>query len=187
MLNLLEPNKNYKNLRVEISELFPFLTPYTISSIYSETMRGQIRAREGKKIEKNTAFKWKKLYYKNPKDKNNYKRYLIKLPNFLEVICPDDINHQNINKNLEQINKLLALICREKSYEFEKIHALAILLLWDQVGRYRTIEKKFLSAEIKKYSNTEQLHIDEVLKDLTSCGFVVKLRNEYGIRRLIRL
>jgi len=187
MLNLLEPNKNYKNLKVEIAELFSFLSPYTISSIYGETLRGQIKKREIKKESKEKAFKWKKLYYKNPKDKNKYKRYLIKLPNFLEAICPEEINSLNIYKTTEEINKLLALICREKAYEFEKNHSLTILLLWEKVGRYRTIEKKYLIEEIKKYANIEQKHIDEVLKDLTDCGFIVKLRNEYGIRKLIKL
>lgn len=186
MLNLLEPNRIYKNLKKEIIELFPALSPYKVSSIYGETLRGQIVKRKILKKEKISNFKWKKLYYKNPGDKKKYKSYLIKLPNFFENICPYELNKENMSRNLEEINKVLALICREKAHNFEKIHALTILVLWEQAGRFRTIEKNFLFNEIKGYSNVEQNLFESVLFDLVSTGFIVNIGTEYGIKRQIR-
>lgn len=187
MLTLLETNIEYKKLREEIIELFPFLSAYDINSLYSETLRGQIKKVEHKKLEKKTDFKWKKLYYKNPKDKNEYKRYLIKLPNFLEIILPDELTKQNLIKGIGEVEKFLALVCREKAYSFGKVHAVTVLVLWDLVGRFRCIDKENLFREVKKYSDIEQEKFDAVLRELKSCGVFVKLKNEYGIRRVIKL
>lgn len=187
MLNLLETNKNYKNLKKEITELFPKLSQYTINSIYTETLRGQIKKKETTYKKNSGDFKWKKLYYSNPKIKNRYKRYIIKLPNLLESICSYELTYENINKAVDEIEKALVLIGRENAYTFERVHALVLLILWEEVGRYRTIEKIFLYNELKKYTSLEQFSLDEVLNELAHCNFIVKLGNEYGVRRLIKL
>lgn len=187
MLNLLETNKNYKNLKSEISELFPSLSQYTINSIYTETLRGQIKKTHKTKKVDDISFKWKKLYYVNPKLKNRYKRYIIKLPNLLESICPFEISHDNVQRSIDNIERAMALIARDNCYFLDRIHALVLLVLWDEVGRYRTTEKKLIKNEISKYANVEHFSLDEILSDLTSCGFVVKLDNEYGVRMLIKL
>lgn len=187
MLALLETNVEYKKLKEEIIDLFPFITAYEINSLYSETLRGQIKKVEHKKIVKKIDFKWKKLYYKNPQDKNHFKRYLIKLPNFLEIIVPDELSKQNLIKGVGEIEKFLALVCREKAYSFEKVHAVTVLVLWDLVGRFRCIEKDELFKELKNYADIEQDKFDKILRELKSCGIFVKLNNEYGIRRVIKL
>ncbi len=187
MLNLLESNKNYKNLKKEIIELFPSLSQYAINSIYTETLRGQIKKNNHSPKVEETSFKWKKLYYENPKLKNKYKRYIIKLPNLLESVCPFELSNNNIQRSTDDIEKALVLIGRDNCYYFDRIHALTLLVLWEEVGRYRTIEKNFLKEEIKKYANIEQFSLDSILNDLTSCGFVVKLGDQYGVRMLIKL
>ena len=53
--------------------------------------------------------------------------------------------------------------------------------------KYLFLENLFLKEQIKKYANIEQFSLDAILNDLTSCGFVVKLGNQYGVRMLIKL
>jgi len=187
MLNLLEPNMNYKNLKRELVELFPELSPYVLSSIYGETLRGQIKKVDVKEKRQETNFSLKKLYYENPKDKKRFKSYLIKLPNLLENICPCDLNSKNLGFYLGEINKALAVICRERVYNFQDMHALTLLVLWEQVGRFMMIEKESLINAIKLYSNVEQESFKFILNDLISCGCIINVGTEYGIRRVIRL
>lgn len=187
MISLLESNLCYKNLKHELSEIFPELSKYVLSSIYTETLRGQIREREDVKYDFKVGQKWKRLRSQSIKLVKRYKNYIIKIPNLLENICSEELCPENIKNNIYQVDKAFKLLLKEKACDLKESHSLIFIVLWDKVGRFRTLEKSLLIEELKKYANTEFLNLEEVLTDLTSSGLIVQLGDEYGISSELRL
>lgn len=181
MFELLEVNSKFKNVKHELIELFPKISRYAIDSIYTETLRGQI-----KKIDRplNRAvenFRWKKLSSKSIKETIKYKKYIINIANLLENICPEELNETNIEKYTYEMAKAVALLCRRRGYILDESHALLLLVTWNSVGRFRTLEKKYLVEELKKYTNVEQLDVDSTFNDLCLSGLLINIGKEYGI------
>lgn len=187
MISLLESNLCYKNLKHELSEIFPEISKYVLSSIYTETLRGQIREREDVKYDFKVRQKWKRLRSQSVKLVKHYKSYIIKLPNLLENICSEELCPENIKNNTCQVDKALGLLLREKAINLVGNHSLVFIVLWDKVGRFRTLEKTLLIEELEKYTDIELFYLEEILTDLTSSGLVVQLGDEYGIASELRL
>ena len=187
MISLLESNLCYKNLKHELSEIFPELSKYVLSSIYTETLRGQIREREDMKYDFKMGQKWKRLRSHSVKLVKHYKNYIIKLPNLLENICSEELCPENIRTNIHQVDKALQLLFKDKASNLLGKHSLVFIVLWDRVGRFRTLEKNLLIEELEKYTEIGIHYLEEILTDLTSSGLVVQLGEEYGIASELRL
>lgn len=181
MINLLESNLSYKNLKNELSENFPQLSKYILSSIYTETLRGQIRVREDLKYDFKLGQKWKRLRSQSIKLEKHYKNYIIKLPNLLENICSEELNNENIMFNVKCAEKAISLLLKGKGKHLKSIHSLIFIVLWDNVGRFRTLEKSDLMEQLEKYGKPDRHCLELALKELTHAGLVTNIGDEYGI------
>lgn len=187
MLKLLETNLKYKNLKKDILKNFPTISSLSLNSMYAETLRGQIRKKYKKFEQPKKIFKWKKLYYNNFNSKNNYKNYIIRIPNLLEKICPEDININNIKFYTKETLKAIQLISKKENENFKEEHALILLVLWDIVGRFRTIEKEVFLEELSTYIDIREINIDILLDELAENSLIVEIKSKYGIHRKIIL
>jgi protein subunit release factor A len=181
MLNLLNFNYQNKGLKSQISEIFPEISKCTLSSIYSETLRGQIRPKKFQKIESGCRKYNKKLTCKNNKS------YIIKLPNLLENICSEEINHENLESNICQVEKALKLLFKEHSQEFTDNHLLVFIMIWDIVGRFQKIAFDDLFTQYNELVDIEKWELELILKDLSSIGVIKNINNNLGISPEIKL
>lgn len=179
-------NLNNRIIKQTISEIFPYISPYSLASIYSETLRGQINKSPRINKPKLTCV-WRKEHFKDLTSKKNYKFYFIKFPNLLETICPDDLNDNNINIYMERVLLVLNSLFSEKSVIFNKNHAYSILFMWDTIGRFRTVHENILITEVAKYTKDEEYKIKFALKDLIYSGILSCIDSNYKLFKELRL
>lgn len=177
------------NMKTEMKTLFPEMEEYILKGIYDETLRG--RAACPKTFFENSGnkndFKWKKIYHEEDTQEGRYKKYIFHVPNILDFVCPDEFTKENKEECVDDLSKFIAILCRRRKIYLDENHALVLLILWNEVGRWRSLDEKNLIFKINLFTNFEQNYILKVLRELWKAGFLVKLENSYGIKEKIEL
>lgn len=181
-------NKNYICLKKDIKELFSKMENYTLKSIYDETLRGRIDcSRLIERKNDKTQFKIKKLYHRPSGKEINLKKQILFIPNILDFVCPDCLREKNKAVCIERLLRFFYLICNKRDIKLNKNHALILLLTWERIGRWRSINKSELLNYLEDTSHLCNMEIELLLKDLWKTGFLIDFLDSYGIKEKLVL
>lgn len=176
------------NLKEEIKELFPQMDQYILRGIYEETVRKQINNKEFLRYKNKSGKKtWKKLYHQEEKLNEKYKKYIFHVANILDYVCPDEVTNSNKHVLIDNMSKFLAILCRRRRMFLDENHAYILLLIWDEIGRYRKIEKKLLLNKLNSITAFEQSEVERYIEDLWKAGFIFRAQNNYSIKESLVL
>ncbi len=176
------------NIKDEIKELFPQMDQFVLRGIYEETIRKQVNNKEFLRYkDKNNSRTWKKLYHQEGKDSDKYKKYIFHVANILEYVCPEELTETNKHMAIDNMSKFVAILCRRRKIFLDENHSYILLLIWNEIGRWRKIEKKLLLNKLNSVTTFEQKDIERYVNDLWKAGFIFKAQNNYSIKESLVL
>ncbi len=176
------------NIKEEIKELFPKMEQFVLRGIYEETTRKQINNKGFLRYKNNNTNKaWKKLYHQEEKVNEKYKKYIFHVANILDYVCPNEITDGNKHVLIDNMSKFLAILCRRRGIFLDENHSYVLLLIWNEIGRWRKIEKELLLSKLNSITTFEQKDIEGYINDLWKAGFIYKAQNNYSIKESLVL
>lgn len=177
---------NLSTIRNEMKKIFPLITPNILSSLYNETLMGKLTLRNyDQTINSKNSTKWKMNYSSKISTKSGCIKYFLNIFNILDIIFPDQDSFTEDNE--EKYKKFLQFVNSLDRYSIDHVHADILYEIWNECGRYRSINYKNLLGNIRKKNNLCETLLKIKLKDLLNYKIVRNVENRYKLNPTVEI